>query len=65
MRAPCGKNCPKRHPACHGQCEEYQAFAEWSKEKYKERVHEHDVFAAREAMLMPRLKRYKVFKGRI
>lgn len=25
MRAPC-KDCPDRHPGCHGQCEAYKAF---------------------------------------
>lgn len=25
MAAPC-KDCPNRHPECHGQCEAYQAY---------------------------------------
>ncbi len=25
---PCTKDCPKRSPTCHGECEEYLAFFE-------------------------------------
>lgn len=28
MKNPCTKDCPKRSPTCHSECEEYLAFFE-------------------------------------
>ena len=34
LRAPC-KDCPDRHPECHGRCEKYLAFRA-ERDKYNE-----------------------------
>ena len=39
MTSPCykdGKDCPKRSPLCHSQCEEYKAFDRENKERRAE-----------------------------
>ena len=36
MRSPCYK-CPDREIGCHGRCEKYIAFADWSESQRKER----------------------------
>ena len=35
---PCFKECPGRSPTCHGECEPYLKFYEWSVKKSKKRV---------------------------
>lgn len=37
MNPPC-KDCPNRHPGCHGSCEKYQIWRkEWEQLKERER----------------------------
>ena len=37
MNPPC-KDCPNRHPGCHGSCEKYQTWRkEWEQLKERER----------------------------
>jgi hypothetical protein len=37
MKAPC-KDCTKRHPNCHSECEDYIAFDNYNKMRRAERV---------------------------
>ena len=37
MKAPC-KDCPKRHPSCHAECEDYIAFDNYNKKRREERL---------------------------
>jgi hypothetical protein len=37
MTAPC-KDCSKRHPNCHSECEEYIAFDNYNQKRREERV---------------------------
>lgn len=42
MKAPC-KDCEKRHPNCHSECEEYQAFWRAKRVENEKRLIEHTV----------------------
>lgn len=46
MKNPCTKDCPKRSPTCHSECEEYLAFFEErqriNKEMYRINAINHD-----------------------
>lgn len=43
MTISCCYNCPKRHPLCHSDCEDYKAEKEENKKK-KQWLKDHDYF---------------------
>ena len=50
MKVPCykdGKDCEKRHPNCHSECPEYQAFWKANREENDKRLLEHTVTSIR------------------
>ena len=44
MKAPC-KDCEKRHPNCHSECEAYQAFWKANREENEKRLMENEALA--------------------
>lgn len=44
MKAPC-KDCEKRHPNCHSECEAYQAYDRENKARQQRRLIENDALA--------------------
>lgn len=46
MKAPC-KDCEKRHPNCHSECEAYQAFWRANREENEKRLIENQAASIR------------------
>ena len=38
VRSPCAPDCPRRAAECHGQCAEYQRYAEARRREYDRRM---------------------------
>ncbi len=35
MKIDCCKDCTKRTPTCHGECEDFKEFTKWNEERKK------------------------------
>lgn len=62
MMAPC-KDCPKRHPNCHSECDEYIAFDNYNKKRREERLKNIDANDLSPSSLA-RERQYKIWEMR-
>lgn len=62
MKSPCGKNCPRRHYACHDTCEKYNAFVEYSRMDYERRRKRSEIGNIKYLIVLKTLKQVNYYK---
>lgn len=61
---PCTRDCPNRHPHCHGDCEPYLAFYAWRRQENERRLRSQDADQMKISAIMKAKRLARLMKGR-
>ena len=61
---PCRKDCPRRHPHCHGECREYLEFYAWNRQENERRLRSQDADQMKISAIMKAKRLARLMKGK-
>ena len=62
---PCARDCPNRHPHCHGDCEPYLAYYAWRREMNGKSLRQKELDAMRLEGINKAVRYARVMRGKL